>query len=178
MRPTTVALIARSTRCRRSPRPSRSPTARISNADPIQFFEQLHDVTPGILPSGLFWTAQLPDDSFSVSKDGTRAYLRAHGICLGDTFRFLSKYDAPCVLDIDAGWHATGKAVPRGNGSKVAFDDPTSFEGNIAPAKAWAHTRLWEMGYEAEGKAHSNKGGWAQLGYVKNGKWLKGSAKK
>ncbi|MGI9657509.1 MAG: hypothetical protein ACR2OD_01270 [Gaiellaceae bacterium] len=145
-----------------------------------EFPTQLRDVSGGVRPSpadgtknGLFWTIQVPDHNFWVSKDGRHARLRLRDVCLVETFQFASFFERPAFLSLDVKWWATGDAVPRGE-KHIKSDDAflnevaQGFDGHIAPAKAKGWFRTWEEGYEAKSHGTSERG-WAQMGHVCNG---------
>ena len=135
---------------------------------------QVHDNNGGVLPSGLFWTVQLPDHAFTVSKDGMRARLHAKNVPLIEQFQFLGPNLIPSTISLDAEWRATGPRVKRGSGNTVPPTDPAAFLGELSPATATASFSGTEIGFafETHSATSSDLGGFAELGTERNGSFL------
>jgi len=133
----------------------------------------VHDFNGGILPSGLFWTANVrgPVD-FKI--DDQRAILHVQNLPVIDTFQFFGPNDTPALVDFRVEWRATGPAVPRGMGSSVAPTDPRAFLGEIAPAVSTGSFSGEELGFEFESNrgASTSLRGYAQIGTERNGVFL------
>ena len=134
---------------------------------------QAHDFNGGILPSGLFWVVQLPDDAIRVSGDGRRASMEAHRVAVLDSFQFLSPDVVPGTLSFRITWEATGHRRPRGKGSAVPSADPAAFSGRLATAKSTG----WFSGSEVGFSFRSHPGTdtdrtFAEMGFERNGAFL------
>ena len=135
--------------------------------------EQVHDYNGGIPPSGLFWTVELPRESFSVSRHGRKAELELHDLPLIDTFQFLGPSDTPAVLSMEIEWEALEDPVGRGLGSAVSPTDPAAFLGRFARAASTAEFSGRELGFSfrSNGEATTNPT-FAEIGTERNGVFL------
>jgi hypothetical protein len=133
---------------------------------------QLHDVQGGIPPSGLFWTVQIPDRAFSVSRDGQRARLDVKDLCLIDSFVFLGVSTTPAVIEGSLRWEAVGPVEERGSGAAVPPEDPAAFEGLLRVARAEGRFSGRELGFEFEATGTSEPGAFAEFGSERNGVFL------
>jgi hypothetical protein len=134
--------------------------------------EQLHDFQGGIPPSGLFWTVQIPDNSFRMSRDGRRAELEVSNLCLIDSFTFLGTTATPAVIDAFVRWEATGPARSRGSGNQVPPTDPAAFKGRLRFARAEGHFTGTELGFAFKARGTSRRPAFAELGTERNGVFL------
>ena len=82
----------------------------------------MHDYNGGIPPSGLFWTVELPQGAFSVSRRQKRARLHLRDLPLIDTFTFFGPSDTPAVLSMTIEWEALEDPVDLGSGAAVPPD--------------------------------------------------------
>lgn len=48
----------------------------------------MHDFSPGILPSGLFWIVKVPDSAVTISDDGKTLHIHLENVPLADAFTF------------------------------------------------------------------------------------------
>ena len=134
---------------------------------------QVHDYSGGIQLNGLFWTVQLPRDSFSFRSDRTRASLHVRNLPMVDSFVFLGPNNVPATVDLQVQWKATGPAVPRGEGEAVPPTDPASFLGEVAPAFAVGAFSGRGLGFATRSlKGASSRQGYAELGTERNGTFL------
>jgi hypothetical protein len=133
---------------------------------------QLHDVQGGIPPSGLFWTVQIPDDSFQMSDDARRAVLNVKDLCLIDSFTFLGVTTTPAVIDAVVRWEATGPFRERGAGDEVPPEDPAAFEGRLRFARAQGRFSGTELGFAFKARGNSRPDAFAELGFERNGIFL------
>jgi hypothetical protein len=133
---------------------------------------QLHDFQGGIPPSGLFWTVQIPDHSFRMSRDARRAVLYVDDLCLIDSFTFLGVTTTPAVIDAVVRWEATGPLQERGAGDDVPPDDPAAFEGLLRFARAEGRFSGTELGFAFKARGSSEAGAFAELGFEENGVFL------
>ena len=81
---------------------------------------QVHDLSAGTLPNGLFWTAQIPSHAFQVSRDGQVARLTLRAQPLVDTFVFGGPLAIAAQVNIDLLWRATSEPIERGEGARLS----------------------------------------------------------
>ena len=74
---------------------------------------------PGIMPNGLFWTMQIPRDSFVTYGGGQEARLVLRNLPLVETFQVFGPLAIPGQVDMDVRWQATGDFVERGEGKEA-----------------------------------------------------------
>lgn len=140
--------------------------------DDGDFSEQLHDFQGGIPPSGLFWTVQIPDNSFRVSRDARRAELHVKNLCLIDSFTFLGTTTTPAVINGLVRWEAMGPPQARGSGNEVPPTDPSAFEGRLRFARATGRFSGTELGFEFTAQGSTRREAFAELGFERNGVFL------
>ncbi|MEM7326642.1 MAG: hypothetical protein AAF531_26380 [Actinomycetota bacterium] len=134
---------------------------------------QITDMTPGIAPNQLFWTAALPPGSFRFRNDGTRATLNVRSFPLVDQLFFGNLENAlSAEVDVDLEWRATGDAQARGLGADVAEDNPGRFEGMLADAVCSGRVSGRRIGWSFRTKQVDSSGYYASLGREKNGSYL------
>ena len=75
------------------------------------------------------------------------------------------------TVELEVRWEAIGPAANLGSGDSVPADDPATFSGRFAPARATAEIEGLELGFAFEGEATSDLG-YAQLGVERNGVFL------
>jgi hypothetical protein len=133
----------------------------------------VHDFNGGILPSGLFWTANVKG-AVDVKVDDRRAILHVQNLPVIDSFQFFGPNDTPALVDFRVEWRATAPAVSRGLGATVAPTDPRAFLGEIAPAVSTGSFSGEEFGFAFESKrdASTSPSGYAQIGTERNGVFL------
>jgi hypothetical protein len=133
---------------------------------------QEHDMMPGILPNGLFWTMQIPRDSFVTYGGGQEARLVLRNLPLVETFQIFGPLAIPAQLDVDVRWQATGEFVERGEGAAADPTSPGAFKGNFAEAECtgWAHGI--ETGFSFDTGKLTATDFYAQLGEEQNGSFL------
>ena len=135
---------------------------------------QVHDFNGGILPSGLFWLVELPATAFTFTGNGRLALLRANDVPVIDSFQFFGTDVVPAVVSFDLRWDATGPAVPRGQGRKVAPTDRAAFLGEFAPARATGSCSGSELGFAFRSNPGvSSDRGYAEVGRERNGVFLR-----
>jgi hypothetical protein len=134
---------------------------------------QVHDFNGGILPSGLFWTVEVDDDAFRISRDGRRAKLRAEDAPVVDSFTFGGRNVIPATVSLRVRWDATESPVSRGSGGAVAPTDPAAFLGRFARATSTGTFSGAELGFSfrSDGRATTDRG-FAELGRERNGVFL------
>jgi hypothetical protein len=134
---------------------------------------QVHDYNGGVPPSGLFWTVELPRDSFLISRRAKHARLHLRDLPLIDTFTFFGPSDTPAVLNMTIEWDAIEDAVKLGSGRAVPPDDPTSFLGRFARARSTARFSGRQLGFSFHSDpGASSDGGYAEIGTERNGSFL------
>src|SRR5215469_5733470 len=50
--------------------------------------QQVHDFNPGIMPNGVFWIVQVPDDAVKVSPDGETLNIHLENVAVVDQGQF------------------------------------------------------------------------------------------
>ena len=134
---------------------------------------QVHDNNGGILLSGLFWTVELPNGAFRVSRNGRRAIVEARNVPVIDTFQFASPFLVPATVSFRVEWDATGAPEPLGFGSAVPATDPGAFLGMLAPARSTGQFSGAELGFSfASRPGASTDLGYAEIGTERNGVFL------
>ncbi len=129
-------------------------------------------MNPGVLLNELFWTTELQDSSFRVSRGGTRAVLSAHGVPLCNTIVFAGDRAIPASVDIEVEWQATSAPVRRGFGSTVPPDDFGAFLGRFADARATARVSGRQLGFSFESGPLNSDAFYAEMGRERNGVFL------
>jgi hypothetical protein len=135
---------------------------------------QVHDLNAGILPNGLFWTAQLPSDAFQVSPDGQVASLALRAQPLVDNFTLFGPLAIAAQVDIDLLWQATGAPIDRGQGAEADPTSPAAFIGHFAEARCTGTVRGFETGFSFTAGELTSADFFAELGPERNGVFLQG----
>lgn len=130
---------------------------------------QLHDLTPGILPSGAFWVVQIPMRSFRINKDRTFAHLRLKRLPLMDTFEFGGTSPIAAHVNVNVYWHATGDHVARGGGPEADPESPGAFAGRFADARAHGRVAASETGFGMQSGQLTSDTFYANMGDMVNG---------
>jgi hypothetical protein len=133
---------------------------------------QVHDLQPGILPNGLFWTAQIPDNAFQVSPDNQVASLSRRAQLLVETFVFDGSLAIAAQVDIDLLWQATGAPIKRGQGTAVEPTSPAAFIGRFAKALCTGTVSGFETGFSFKTDELTSADFFAELGPERNGVFL------
>jgi hypothetical protein len=132
----------------------------------------LHDIMPGVMPNGLFWTMQIPDHTFRVSNGGRVARLNMEGLPLVDTYQFGGSLNVPVILDLDLTWRGRGRPQPRGSGSSADAEAPDAFEGEFLDAVAGGRVSGWEPGVSFRSNRLTSTTFYASMGHERNGVYL------
>jgi hypothetical protein len=134
---------------------------------------QVHDYNGGIPQSGLFWTVELPDGAFHMSRDGRRALLAAKDVPVIDTFQFAGTFLVPATVSFLIKWEATGPQKKLGSGKAVGPKNPAAFRGTFAPARSTGRFSGAELGFSFVSKpGASSERGYAEIGTERNGVFL------
>jgi hypothetical protein len=134
---------------------------------------QVHDNNAGILPSGLFWTVELPHGAFQMSQDGSRALVVAKDVPVIDTFQFAGPFLAPSTVSFKVRWEATGPPEELGSGNAVPPTDPAAFLGTFAPARSTGRFSGAQLGFSFVSKPGANSDRtYAEIGKERNGVFL------
>jgi hypothetical protein len=133
----------------------------------------VHDFNGGILPSGLFWVVELPDDAVHVSQDGRRATLEAHRLAVIDSFQFFGPNTVPATVSFRISWEATGSRQVRGRGREVPPTHPAAFLGSLLNARSDGWFSGSEIGFRFWSEPGADTDGtFAELGFERNGTFL------
>jgi hypothetical protein len=129
-------------------------------------------MTPGVFPSGLFWTMEIPRTAFRVWNGGRRARLKLDGAALVDSIEFASPIGLASLADIDIAWRATSAPVSRGKGNSVAPTDPGAFLAEFSDASCRGDVRARRTGFSFTARNLDESGFYAAMGYQRNGVFL------
>jgi hypothetical protein len=133
---------------------------------------QVSDLQPGILPNGLFWTAQIPDNAFQVSPDGQVASLTLRAQPLVESFVFGGPLAIAAQVNIDLLWQATSEPVERGEGAAVEPTSPAAFIGRFAEALCTGTVSGVQTGFSFKTDELTSADFFAELGPERNGVFL------
>jgi hypothetical protein len=134
----------------------------------------VHDYSPGIPPSGLFWTIEIPRGAFSVDRRARHASLRLRDFPLVQQFTFLGPHDAPAVLDIAVEWDALDAPIAVRSGAAVPPTDPAAFLGTFASARATGRFSGRQAGFRfTSTPGASTDTTYAEIGTERNGVFLR-----
>jgi hypothetical protein len=133
---------------------------------------QVHDLSPGTLPNGLFWTMELPQDAFDVHRDDRVARLRLRALPLVDTFVFGGSLAIAAQVDIDVRWRATSDPITRGKGADVDPTSPAAFIGHFAEASCSGRVSGVETGFSFKTGEITADAFFAEMGLERNGVFL------
>jgi hypothetical protein len=133
----------------------------------------VHDYNPGIEPSGLFWTAQLPAPSLTGGPDG--ATLTVENLDVIDIFFFGNPGPwVPGVVSYEINFTATGEMRHLRPSSDDPLD-PTNLTAQFRDAFAsgtFSAESVTEPGGEPfsfTGAFASTEFTWAEIGMMRNG---------
>lgn len=132
---------------------------------------QQHDYTPGIAPSGLFWTVPMSDNA--MRRQGHTVRYTATNFPVVDTFQIFGPDGVPATVTFDITWVASG-AVRHLRPASSDPNDPTAFAGEFRNALAtgtFSGTSVTEFGggpFSFAGTA-SSAGVFAETGTERNG---------
>jgi hypothetical protein len=136
----------------------------------IDLFEpslgQVHDFNATILPSGLFWTTQVPDSALTIDEDSVRLHLENVGVV--DNLTFGGSGQTFSLVNIDVTWSPFGDVQHFRPGSSVPTD-PTNFAGRFRFANADAILSGSQSGFSFSSTDASSVGVFAEVGRERNG---------
>jgi len=89
---------------------------------------RVHDFTPGVAPSGLVWTAPIPDEAIVVSPDGRRLEVDARDIAVTDA---TPATVVPATVSFQMTWRGRGRPRALGQGTAVPPTDQAAFLGQF-----------------------------------------------
>ena len=136
--------------------------------------EQVHDFSPGIAESGLFWTIQIPDGALTISKNLKSATLHLEDVAVVDSFVFLGEDEVPATVSLDVTFTGSGARHHYKPGSDDPTD-PTNFNGKFREGIATGTF----SGSNADGFSFTSDPGatseglFAEIGTERNGFFLK-----
>lgn len=131
---------------------------------------QLHDFNATILPSGLFWTTQVPDSALSI-EETVRLHLENVGVV--DNITFGGSGQTFTLVNIDITWSPFGDVQHFRPGSSSPTD-PTNFAGRFRFANAVAALSGFQSGFSFSSTDASSAGVFAEVGRERNGIFLNG----
>jgi hypothetical protein len=127
---------------------------------------QLHEFNATILPSGLFWTTQVPDSALSIEEDNVRLHLENVGVV--DNLTLGGSGQTFSLVNIDVTWSNLGEVQHFTPQSSVPTD-PTNFEGRFHFADAVATLSGSQSGFSFSSTDASSVGVFAEVGRERNG---------
>jgi hypothetical protein len=133
---------------------------------------QVHDLSPGTQPNGLFWTAQLPPDAFDISDGGRGARLRLRQQPMVDTFTLGGPLGIAAQVSLDVVWGATSEPIARGKGTAADPTSPAAFSGDFAEASCRGRVSGFETGFAFETSTLTATDFFAEMGQERNGSFL------
>jgi hypothetical protein len=133
---------------------------------------QVHDLSPGTQPNGLFWTAQLPRHAFNVHHDGRVARLKLRAQPLVDTFTISGTLGIAARVNIEVVWSTTSEPVARGQGIVVDPTSPAAFSANFAEAECHGRVSGVETGFAFETGPLTATAFFAEMGQERNWSFL------
>jgi hypothetical protein len=80
---------------------------------------QIHDLHPGIAPSGLYWVVPVPEGGLTISADGKTFTLEMQNVRVVDQPRW------PALDSVATPARMTFKMVWKSTGEPVKYDDPS-----------------------------------------------------
>jgi hypothetical protein len=133
---------------------------------------QVHDLNAGILPNGLFWTAQLPSQAFAVDGEGQVASLTLRAQPLVDNFMFGEPLAIAAQVNIDVRWLATSAPIGRGKGAAADPTSPAAFTGQFAEARCSGTVSGVATGFSFTTSELTAADFFAEMGREQNGVFL------
>lgn len=124
------------------------------------------------MPNGLFWTMAIPENSFRVTHEGSRARLKFDNLPIPDTFFYSNNVSVAGEVDVDVSWTATSDPVERGLGDTVPPDDFGAFLASFADAQCEGRAKGRETGFTFHTDDMDASGFFAELGHERNGVFL------
>jgi hypothetical protein len=135
---------------------------------------QLHDYNGGIAPSGLFWTARVPDNAVQVSSHA--ATIEVHDLPVVDSFQIFGPVEVPATASYAIRWEATG-AVRHLDPSSDDPSDPTNLSATFRDVTATGTFSASSITHPGGGpfSIHGVIGVavWGELGNERNGRFVK-----
>lgn len=140
---------------------------------------QLHDFSPGILPSGLFWIVKVPDSAVQISPDGSSLHIHLEQVPEIDAFTFppgtgngVTVFPTiPASVTFDVTYTKTGNPRHIRPTSRDPLS-PFNWEGEMWDAinsGTFSVTRA--DGFSASG-SFSSSGNFGELGTETNGSFV------
>jgi len=130
---------------------------------------QLHEFNATILPSGLFWTTQVPDSALTIDEDSVRLHLENVGVV--DNLTLGGSGQTFSLVNIDVTWSNLGEVQHFRPGSSVPTD-PTNFAGRFRFANAVAILSGSQSEFSFSSTDASSSGVFAEVGRERNGIFL------
>jgi hypothetical protein len=133
---------------------------------------QIHDLHPPITQSGLYWVVPVPEDTLSISSDGTTIVLQMHDVAIIDQPRWpaLDSLATPAKMSFKMAWRSTGQSV--------AYDDPSKhfrFTGTQAICQMEASVIVPSIDFSWKSDPlETSKCDFAIIGEEVNGKYYEG----
>ena len=125
----------------------------------------LHDLNPGILPSGLFWTIEIPEESIQVSLGKGRASMEADDVPILDDI-YVDGQPTPGFVSFTVVWSGANERLNIRNDDPVYGGFTGTFIRNTAQME-WTAT-VGDFTFVSAPLATSSSL-FAEIGHERNG---------
>lgn len=141
---------------------------------------QLHDFSPGILPSGLFWIVKVPDSAVQISPDGSSLHIHLEQVPENDALTFppgtgngITLFPAfPATATFDVTYTKTGNRRHIRPTSRDPLS-PFNWEGEMWDAtNSGTFSVIRADGFSASG-SFSSSGNFGEMGTERNGSFVR-----
>lgn len=141
---------------------------------------QLHDFSPGILPSGLFWIVKVPDSAVQISPDGSTLHIHLEQVPLIDALTFppgtgngITVFPTiPATATFDVTYTKTGNHRHIRPTSRDPVS-PFNWEGEMWDAtNSGTVSVIRADGFSASG-SFSSSGNFGEMGTERNGSFVR-----
>jgi hypothetical protein len=141
----------------------------------------LHDFSPGILPSGLFWIVKVPDSAVTISTDGETLTIHLENVPLIDAFTFppaLGNGITPFpVVAMKASFDVTYKKAAMRHRIRPTSHDPLSplnWAGEMWDAtNSGTFSMAYDDGTFSASGSFSSAGNFGEMGTERNGSFVR-----
>jgi hypothetical protein len=141
----------------------------------------LHDFSPGILPSGLFWIVKVPDSAVQISSDGSTLHIHLEQVPEIDAFTFppgtgngITPFPAvPATASFDVTYTKTGNRRHIRPTSRDPLS-PFNWEGEMSDAtNSGTFSVTYADGSFSASGSFSSSGNFGEMGTEKNGSFVR-----
>lgn len=142
---------------------------------------QLHDFSPGILPSGLFWIVKVPDSAVQISPDGSSLHIHLEQVPELDAFTFppgmgngITLFPTvPATASFDVTYTKTGNRRHIRPTSRDPLS-PFNWEGDMSDAtNSGTFSVTYADGSFSASGSFSSSGNFGEMGTERNGSFVR-----